>query len=149
MRTLTLSLLLTSAVATGAALAQSEAPPPAGSRPPPLVPSGGRGMPDHTPGTVPTVPSGGRGMSDVNGAHDSDGTTDLVDVNSASAATLQGQLGLSTAEAQAVVRYRRQHGMVKSQAEIAEIPGITQAGAEKMKGRVHFGTGNETSPNTH
>jgi len=116
-------------------------PPPApANKPPETVPQGGRGMPGQVPGAVQTVPSGGRGMNDVNGAAGRAGATDLVDVNTAGESELQSGLGLKASEAKAIVEYRSKHGALTSQTELNSIPGISRSSAEKMKGRVQFGT---------
>ena len=114
--------------------------PPPSDKPPATVPQGGRGMPSQVPGTVQTVPSGGRGMNDVNGAGSNSGATDLVDINSASESMLRSKLGLKTSEAKAIVEYREQHGALTSQTQLDSIEGLSKQGAEKMKGRVQFGT---------
>lgn len=141
MRTTT---LLATALAAGISLpvlAQSGDEPaaPAG-KPPSTVPGGGRGMPAHQPGQVETVPSGGRGMNDVNGAGNAGaGAGNMVDLNTADAATLKSSLGLSSGDAKAIVKYRDDHGALTSQAQLAEIKGLSRGGAEKMKGHVQFG----------
>jgi competence protein ComEA len=118
-------------------LAQTDSGAPA-SKPPATVPSGGRGMPgDASP--VNTVPSGGRGMNDVNGASSKGGATDMVDVNSAGESELRS-IGLKSSEAKAIVKYREQNGPFTSQTQLSSIKGLSKQGAEKLKGRVQFGS---------
>lgn len=117
--------------------AQSPAAP--ASKPPSTVPEGGRGLPADNPGEVKTVPSGGRGMNDVNGA----GASSMIDVNSADQASLQSSLGLKETDAKAVVKYRDKHGPLTSQTQLSSIGGLSREGAEKMKGRVQFGSSSQ------
>ena len=135
-------LLLSSTLAAAVpALAQTDTtPPPASDKPPATVPEGGRGLPARNPDAVPTVPSGGRGMNDVNGATGSAGATDLVDVNTASQSDLQSKLDLKSSDAKAIVKYRTQYCALTSQAQISSISGLSREAAEKMNGRVRFGT---------
>jgi competence protein ComEA len=56
--------------------------------------------------------------------------SDPVHVNKASVDELESALGLSKAEAEAIVRYREQHGDFKTWQEISSIPGVPP---EKIK----------------
>lgn len=57
-------------------------------------------------------------------------SSSLVNVNKATAEELESALGLSKAEAGAIVQYREQHGDLKNWQEVSSIPGVPP---EKIK----------------
>jgi len=103
--------------------------------PPTTVPSGGRGVGGE--GALDPAPKGGRGMNSDGGAH-AGAAKGMVDINSASAETLQASMGLSASDAQAVVQFRSKNGAIKSQAQLSQVPGLSEAGAARMKGGAAF-----------
>ena len=103
--------------------------------PPPTVPSGGRGV--GSEGTLDPAPQGGRGMNSSEGVP-AGAAKGMVDINTAPAATLQSQLGLSAADAQAIVQYRSKSGPITSQAQLSQVPGLSAAAATRMKGSAAF-----------
>ena len=61
-----------------------------------------------------------------------------VNVNTATAAQLSLVLDLSEATAQALVKYRSDHGNFKSFADLKKVPGISAAKLEARKNRIAF-----------
>jgi len=53
-----------------------------------------------------------------------------VNVNKAGAQELESSLGLSAAEANAIIQYRQQHGDFKTWQEVSSVPGVA---ADKIK----------------
>ena len=68
--------------------------------------------------------------SDKNAAPAASGASAPVNVNKASVQELENSLGLSKAEAGAIVHYREQNGNFKSWHEVSTVPGVP---AEKIK----------------
>jgi competence protein ComEA len=65
-------------------------------------------------------------------------TLTRVNVNTAPAAQLPLVLGISNATAQALVKYRDEHGKFKTLADLKKVPGIDPAKLEARKDRVAF-----------
>ena len=61
-----------------------------------------------------------------------------VNVNTAAAAQLPLVLGISDATAQAVVKYRAEHGKFRTLADLKKVPGIDPAKLDARKDRVAF-----------
>ncbi len=61
-----------------------------------------------------------------------------VNVNTANAHDLETSLKLSTAEAEAIVKYRTEHGNFKTWKDVAAVPGISSAKIEGMQKRITF-----------
>lgn len=61
-----------------------------------------------------------------------------VNVNTASADTLCSELGLSSAESNAIVSFRQQNGKFQHWQEVAKVPGVDSAKIEKAKDRISF-----------
>jgi len=59
-------------------------------------------------------------------------------VNTAPAAQLPLVLGISDAMAQAVVKYRAEHGKFRTLADLKKVPGIDSAKLDARKDRVAF-----------
>jgi competence protein ComEA len=98
----------------------------AGEPPPPLAASGGPGA------------SGGTGAGAGGGAAAQSGAepTGPVDLNSASQAALEELPGIGPALAQAIMRYREEHGGFRSVAELQEVRGIGDARYAELEGLV-------------
>jgi competence protein ComEA len=61
-----------------------------------------------------------------------------VNVNKAAAADLNSALGISTADADAIVHYRADHGRFKSIQDLMKVPGIDAKKIESSRDRVEF-----------
>ena len=61
-----------------------------------------------------------------------------VDMNSANAGTLVSDLGLSTADADAIVQYREKNGKFKSLADVEKVAGVDLKVLESNKDRMEF-----------
>lgn len=61
-----------------------------------------------------------------------------VNINHAGAAEIASTLGLADADAEAVVKYRTQHGDFKTWSEVAAVPGIPAAKIEAAQKRITF-----------
>ena len=61
-----------------------------------------------------------------------------VNVNKASAADLAAGLGISAADADAIVRYRADKGNFKELQDVAKVPGIDAKKIESAKDRIEF-----------
>ena len=61
-----------------------------------------------------------------------------VNVNKAGAAELTSALGISTADADTIVRYRAGHGSFKSIEDLMKVPGIDGKKIESNRDRVEF-----------
>ena len=61
-----------------------------------------------------------------------------VNVNKGAAADLQSVLEISQAQAEAIVKYRTEHGNFKSVDDLKKVPGLESAGLEKKKDRVAY-----------
>lgn len=60
-----------------------------------------------------------------------------VDINSADAATIAEQLvGIGDAKAEAIVKYREEHGPFSSVDELVNVSGIGEKTLEKIRGQV-------------
>jgi competence ComEA-like helix-hairpin-helix protein len=59
-----------------------------------------------------------------------DSSSTPVNVNKADAQELESSLGLSAAEANAIIQYRQQHGDFKTWQEVSSVPGVA---ADKIK----------------
>ena len=96
-----------------------DASKPSGSTPPPA-------SSDKTP------PAGGSG-SDA-----SKGSSAPINVNSAGAQDLQAALGLSQAEADSIVQYRKDHGNFKTWQDVAAVPGVSSDKIKQNQQRLSF-----------
>ena len=63
----------------------------------------------------------------------------IVEVNRADALTLEHSLGFSSADAEAIVAYRREHGDFKSADDLVKIPKIDLKKIESQQDRLRFG----------
>jgi competence protein ComEA len=61
-----------------------------------------------------------------------------VNVNKGPAAELQSVLEISQAQAEAIVKYRTEHGDFKSVDDLKKVPGLETAGLDKKKDRVAY-----------
>jgi competence protein ComEA len=65
-------------------------------------------------------------------------TLGQVNVNKGPAAELQSVLEISQAQAEAIVKYRTEHGDFKSVDDLKKVPGLETAGLDKKKDRVAY-----------
>jgi competence protein ComEA len=61
-----------------------------------------------------------------------------VNVNKGPAAELASVLEISDAQAQAIIKYRMEHGDFKSVDDLKKVPGLETAGLDKKKDRVAY-----------
>jgi competence protein ComEA len=62
---------------------------------------------------------------------------DAIDINTADAVTLEQVLtGIGTVKAQAIVKYREEHGPFKSADDLANVTGIGEKTVEKIRDQV-------------
>jgi competence protein ComEA len=71
-------------------------------------------------------------------AHFGANASRTVNINKASASELSAALGLSTADADAIVRYRAEKGAFKSIQDIRKVPGIDVKKIESVQNRIEF-----------
>lgn len=64
--------------------------------------------------------------------------TEKVNVNKATAADLESQLGLSTKQAADVVAYREKNGPYKTLGDLAKVPGMMATEVEARKNKISF-----------
>lgn len=123
--TLALGLVL---VLAAAVQAQTREPPAPGEEPPNL-PSGvdPRPMEPQGSGIAPARPGGGPS----------------IDINTATVESLRSDLGLSEAEATAVIKYRRNNGPFKSESQLRSVPGLKSGSLDRYKGRLIFSSSKE------
>lgn len=88
------------------------------------VPGGGGALAAPSVASIPSPPGAG--------------PTDRVDVNTATADTLDVLPGIGATKAQAIVAYRSQHGPFSSLADLDAVPGIGPATLEKLAEHVRF-----------
>src|SRR5579871_71848 len=73
-----------------------------------------------------------------------------INVNKATALELQMALEISAADANAIVKYRTEHGDFKSLEELKTVPGIDVAKMDAKKSRLIFSTHESTArPSSH
>ena len=72
--------------------------------------------------------------------------TQLVDLNTADAETLQTLPGLGPAKAVAIIAYREEHGPFAALQDVANVPGISEQMTEKWAGLAQTGTPAEKAP---
>ena len=61
-----------------------------------------------------------------------------VNVNKGPASELASVLEISDAQAQAIIKYRTEHGDFKSVDDLKKVPGLETAGLDKKKDRVAY-----------
>jgi comEA protein len=66
---------------------------------------------------------------------------ELIDINRADVNELMRLNGIGPTKAQAIVKYREQHGPFRSKEEILEVKGIGPATFDKMKDKITLETG--------
>jgi competence protein ComEA len=70
-----------------------------------------------------------------------------VNINSADAATLSSAIkGVGEKKAQAIVKYRKEHGPFRSVDELANVPGIGAKTVEKNRSNLTVGKNNNNTP---
>jgi competence protein ComEA len=62
--------------------------------------------------------------------------TSRLNLNTASSAELDVLPGIGPAKAQAIVRYRAEHGLFTAVEELASVPGLSRAAVARLAGRV-------------
>lgn len=72
--------------------------------------------------------------------------TQLVDLNTADAETLQTLPGIGPAKATAIIAYREEHGPFAALQDVANVPGISEKMTEKWAGLAQTGTFAEKAP---
>lgn len=66
----------------------------------------------------------------------------LVNINTATQAELEQLNGIGPKKAQAIIKYRKQHGAFKSINELEEVPGIGPTTLEKLRKNITVGNPN-------
>lgn len=72
--------------------------------------------------------------------------TQLVDLNTADAETLQTLPGIGPAKAAAIIAYREEHGPFAALQDVANVPGVSEQMTEKWAGLAQTGTPAEKAP---
>lgn len=72
--------------------------------------------------------------------------TQLVDLNTADAETLQTLPGIGPAKAATIIAYREEHGPFAALQDVANVPGISEQMTEKWAGLAQTGTPAEKAP---
>lgn len=101
----------------------------------PVAP-GGRGLTGEAAAEVDRVPSGGRGLEGQGSGNTGSGTA--VDINTASKAMLKSDLGLTEAQAKAVISHREKNGPLTSADQLESVSGLDAKVAARIKNRVSF-----------
>lgn len=64
------------------------------------------------------------------------GAADMIDINTATAAELEQVNGLGPSKANAIVKYRSEHGAFTSLDDLTKVPGIGEKSLEKMRSQL-------------
>lgn len=72
--------------------------------------------------------------------------TQLVDLNTADAETLQTLPGIGPAKAATIIAYREEHGPFAALQDVANVPGISEQMTEKWAGLAQTGMPAEKAP---
>lgn len=84
-----------------------------------------------------TLPAGGAAWSGNGaGSRSSEGTSGLVNLNTATREELMTLFGIGESRAEDIIRYREENGGFQKIEDIMKVPGIKEAGFQKIKDRI-------------